>query len=49
MKKEKETVLKLRPCSAGWLPASQQCFSLTPVQHQPSATNHQPASSIFLS
>jgi hypothetical protein len=30
------------PCSAGWLPASQQCFSLTPVQHQPPATS-QPA------
>jgi hypothetical protein len=25
--------LNHRPCSAGWLPASQQCFSLTPVQH----------------
>jgi hypothetical protein len=33
---------KSRPCSAGWLPASQQCFSLTPVQHQPPATS-QPA------
>jgi hypothetical protein len=31
-----------RPCSAGWLPASQQCFSLTPIQHQPAATS-QPA------
>jgi hypothetical protein len=30
------------PCSAGWLPASQQCFSLTPVQHQPPVTS-QPA------
>jgi hypothetical protein len=26
------------PCSAGWLPASQQCFSLTPVQHQSPAS-----------
>jgi hypothetical protein len=29
---------RLGPCSAGWLPASQQCFSLTPVQHQPPAS-----------
>jgi hypothetical protein len=27
---------------AGWLPTSQQCFSLTPVQHQPPVTS-QPA------
>jgi hypothetical protein len=25
-------------CSAGWLPTSQQCFSLTSNQHQPLAT-----------
>jgi hypothetical protein len=29
----------IRPCSAGWLSASQQYFSLTPVQHQPPATS----------
>jgi hypothetical protein len=35
-------MLQQWPCSAGWLPASQQCFSLTPIQHQPTATS-QPA------
>jgi hypothetical protein len=29
------------PCSDGWLPAIQQCFSFTPVQHQPPATSQQ--------
>jgi hypothetical protein len=33
---------RYRPCSAGWLPASQQCFSLTLIQHQPAVTS-QPA------
>jgi hypothetical protein len=30
---------RVGPCSAGRFPASQQCFSLTLIQHQPAATS----------